>query len=477
MSNKHRGFHYPFFTAVPFFFVFLDLLILFFTSIFSYLIHVFSGSASFFSKTFFSDFYQAENYSFLVLITIVLLLVSFHWAGIYSGLRGKSVLYLFQKFFMPWFFVLCILSLFVFLTKTGANYSRLWLVTWLGLSFVLIFIYRVFLIQILKFFRSRGFNTRRIILIGSGALLERATALIKKQASMGYVISAVLDPSDFALQKLSSSEFLKDFLQQYNPHEIWIALPLAQENLIKSLLHQARFSTTPIYLILDFLGQTLLRQEVFDLAGLPVVSIKTTPIQGLSAGLKFLEDKFLSLIILILLSPVMLIISLLIKLNSKGPVLYKQLRYGLDNQAITVYKFRTMCVHQEEGNQLTQATKNDARVTSIGKFLRRTSLDELPQFLNVLQGRMSIVGPRPHAVAHNELYKNLIDSYMLRHLVKPGITGWAQVNGLRGEIDALDKMQKRVEYDLFYIENWSLSLDIKIIFMTLYKGFVHKNAY
>lgn len=168
---------------------------------------------------------------------------------------------------------------------------------------------------------------------------------------------------------------------------------------------------------------------------------------------------------------------LAIALTSKGPVLFKQYRTGINGKRFKVYKFRSMVVHQESSGQVTQACKNDERVTKVGAFLRRTSLDELPQFFNVLQGRMSIVGPRPHALMHNEYYKDLVESYMQRHKVKPGITGWAQVNGYRGQTDTLEKMQKRVEFDLWYIDNWSLGLDLKIILWTVFRGFINKNAY
>ncbi|MGD9872416.1 MAG: exopolysaccharide biosynthesis polyprenyl glycosylphosphotransferase, partial [Thauera sp.] len=181
--------------------------------------------------------------------------------------------------------------------------------------------------------------------------------------------------------------------------------------------------------------------------------------------------------IFLMILPVCIVIALAIKLTSPGPVLFKQYRTGINGQRFKVYKFRSMVVHQESAGHVTQAKKGDARVTPIGAFLRRTSLDELPQFFNVLQGRMSIVGPRPHALAHNEYYKDLVESYMQRHQVKPGITGWAQVNGLRGETDTLEKMKARVEHDLWYIDNWSLWLDLKIIFLTVFKGFVNPNAY
>lgn len=221
----------------------------------------------------------------------------------------------------------------------------------------------------------------------------------------------------------------------------------------------------------------LLNHRSSDIGGLHTIDLSCTPLSGSFSAIKRIEDVLLSLIILLLITPLCLLIALAIKLTSPGPVLFKQMRNGLDGQQIKVYKFRSMRVHKEQTGMVTQAKKNDNRLTPIGAQLRRTSLDELPQFWNVLQGRMSIVGPRPHALAHNQYYEDLVESYMRRHKVKPGITGWAQVNGLRGETDTLEKMQKRVDHDLWYIDNWSLWLDIKIIFLTVFKGFVNKNAY
>jgi putative colanic acid biosynthesis UDP-glucose lipid carrier transferase len=193
--------------------------------------------------------------------------------------------------------------------------------------------------------------------------------------------------------------------------------------------------------------------------------------------IKAFEDCVLATLGLLLASPMMLVIALGVKLSSPGPVLFLQRRHGRDEDPIVIYKFRTMRVHTECDGQVTQASKNDSRVTRIGAFLRRTSLDELPQLINVLQGRMSIVGPRPHVVEHTEHYRDMVAAYQQRHRVKPGMTGWAQVHGWRGETDTLEKMQRRVEYDLYYIEHWSLRFDLKIIFMTLTKGFLHPNAY
>ena len=208
-----------------------------------------------------------------------------------------------------------------------------------------------------------------------------------------------------------------------------------------------------------------------------VLDLNASPMVGINRLVKAIEDRVLALFILLLVSPLMALIAIGVKVSSSGPVIFKQKRHGCDGKAINIYKFRTMVVHCEDDGNVTQARKCDYRVTKFGAFLRRTSLDELPQFVNVLQGKMSIVGPRPHAIAHNEHYKDQIEAYMLRHKVKPGITGWAQVNGLRGETDTLDKMKKRVEYDLYYIEHWSLWFDLAIIFRTLYTGFTDKNAY
>jgi putative colanic acid biosynthesis UDP-glucose lipid carrier transferase len=198
--------------------------------------------------------------------------------------------------------------------------------------------------------------------------------------------------------------------------------------------------------------------------------------QGFNLFLKTLEDFVLGILFSVLISPVFLVLAIGVKLSSRGPVFFKQERHGWDGKPILIYKFRSMRVHRENDGELTQATEDDPRITKFGAFLRRTSLDELPQFLNVLEGKMSIVGPRPHAIVHGEYYKDVVDGYMKRHKVKPGITGWAQIHGLRGETDTVDKMQRRIQYDIEYIENWSLWLDFKIILLTFIRGLAHRNA-
>jgi putative colanic acid biosysnthesis UDP-glucose lipid carrier transferase len=257
---------------------------------------------------------------------------------------------------------------------------------------------------------------------------------------------------------------------------IYIALPMASQPRILKLLEDLRDTTVSIYFVPDIFVADLIQARVDSIGGLPVVAVCESPFYGFNGIVKRIADFALASVILAAISPLMLALAAGVKLSSPGPVLFKQRRYGLDGRRIVVYKFRSMTV-AEDGDTVRQATRNDSRVTRFGAFLRRTSLDELPQFINVLQGRMSIVGPRPHAVAHNEMYRKLIRGYMIRHKVKPGITGLAQVNGLRGETDTVDKMKARIDYDLAYLRNWSLALDLKILLKTIVVVLQKQNAY
>jgi putative colanic acid biosynthesis UDP-glucose lipid carrier transferase len=258
--------------------------------------------------------------------------------------------------------------------------------------------------------------------------------------------------------------------------QIYLALPMASQPRILSLLDDLKDTTVSIFFAPDIFLTDLIQGRMDYVAGVPVVAVCDTPFTGINGLIKRTSDIVLSIIILLLISPLLLAIAIGVKMSSPGPALFRQRRYGLDGKEIVVYKFRSMTV-QEDGGVVKQATRNDQRITRFGGFLRRTSLDELPQFINVLQGRMSIVGPRPHAVAHNETYRKLIKGYMVRHKVKPGITGWAQVNGYRGETETVDKMQKRIEYDLEYLRTWSLGLDLWIIVKTVAVVFSDRNAY
>ncbi len=257
---------------------------------------------------------------------------------------------------------------------------------------------------------------------------------------------------------------------------IFISQPISAQPRIRKLLDELQDTTASVYFLPDIYVFDLMQARFDNVGGMPVIAICESPFTGVNSLVKRLSDIVLGLIIQIALLPLMVLIALAVKLSSPGPIIFRQRRYGLYGEEIIVYKFRSMTV-TDDGPTVVQAKRNDQRVTKVGSFLRRSSLDELPQFINVLQGRMSIVGPRPHAVAHNEQYRKLIKGYMLRHKVKPGITGWAQVNGLRGETETLDKMEARVHYDLDYLRKWSLLLDLWIIIKTVQVVLKRENAH
>ena len=267
-----------------------------------------------------------------------------------------------------------------------------------------------------------------------------------------------------------------DYVKTHVIDVIYIALPMASQPRVLKLLDDLRDTTTSIYFVPDIFIYDLIQARVDEINGIPIVAVCETPFYGVNGLLKQASDIVFTTLILIMISPVMLLIAIGVKLSSPGPVLFRQKRYGVDGREIIVYKFRSMTVC-EDGTHVPQAQRIDKRVTKLGAFLRRTSLDELPQFINVLEGKMSIVGPRPHAVSHNEIYRKMIKGYMVRHKVKPGITGWAQVNGFRGETETLDKMEKRIQYDLDYLRNWSITLDAWIIFRTIRLVLSDRHAY
>jgi len=277
-------------------------------------------------------------------------------------------------------------------------------------------------------------------------------------------------------QNLGALSSLADYARAQRVDVIYIALPMASQPRILRLLEDLRDTTASIYFVPDIFVSDLIQARVDSIGGLPVVAVCESPFHGFNGFIKRLSDLIFATLILVLVSPLLVAIAVGVKLSSPGPVLFKQRRYGLDGRKIVVYKFRSMTV-AEDGDLVRQATRNDSRITRFGAFLRSTSLDELPQFINVVQGRMSIVGPRPHAVAHNEMYRKLIRGYMIRHKVRPGITGLAQVMGFRGETDTVDKMKARIEFDLQYLRNWSVLLDLQIILKTVVVVLGKQNAY
>ena len=285
-------------------------------------------------------------------------------------------------------------------------------------------------------------------------------------------------PEGFAArcEMLGKTSTVASYVKEHHVDRVYLSVPMTASARTTRLLDELKDTTASVYFVPDMFVTDLIQGRADSVCGLPVVSVCDTPFRGPAGVIKRISDLVLASVILVLISPVMLGVALAVKLSSPGPVIFRQRRYGLNGQEIIVYKFRSMTV-TEDGPDIAQARKNDQRVTRIGAFLRRTSLDELPQFINVLQGRMSVVGPRPHAVAHNEMYRRLVKSYMVRHKVRPGITGWAQVNGFRGETESLEKMEARVRCDLDYLRNWSLRLDLYIILRTIRLVFRDTAAY
>lgn len=321
-------------------------------------------------------------------------------------------------------------------------------------------------------------KSRNVIVIGDSVKAHKLFNDLKKSEWIGFNPLGIYSFNEKADQYDFNGN-VNDAIGIIHSEDInQVYIVTSQENIhqVDNLLKMLSDTTCSTVIVPELFSYDFLYSRVEDINGTPIIPIIDTRIKGINIFLKRVEDICVASTILVLISPLLLCIAIAIKLNSKGPVFFKQIRYGLNGKPILVYKFRSMSV-MENGAKVTQAVKNDPRVTKVGAFIRKTSLDELPQFINVILGNMSVVGPRPHAAAHNEEYRKLITGYMLRHKVKPGITGLAQIRGWRGETDTLDKMEKRVECDLEYIRTWSLLLDLKIIFLTVFKGFINKAAY
>jgi putative colanic acid biosynthesis UDP-glucose lipid carrier transferase len=324
---------------------------------------------------------------------------------------------------------------------------------------------------------------RSVIIVGANDVSLRFAASIENHPNLFMKVRGYFDdrtddrmPEGIREPMLGRMSDIATYVREQNIKMIFISQPISAQPRIRKLLDELQDTTASVYFLPDIYVFDLMQARFDNVGGMPVIAICESPFTGFNSMVKRISDIIIAGCIQIMLSPIMLGIALAVKLSSPGPVIFKQRRYGLYGEEIIVYKFRSMTV-AEDGAKVVQAKKNDQRVTKVGGFLRRSSLDELPQFINVLQGRMSIVGPRPHAVAHNEQYRKLIKGYMLRHKVKPGITGWAQVNGLRGETETLDKMEARIEHDLEYLRRWSLLLDLWIVVRTVLVVLKRENAH
>jgi putative colanic acid biosynthesis UDP-glucose lipid carrier transferase len=409
-------------------------------------------------------------YIFLSLLVFSLTFPGHAPRGTSSGAIARDVL-------TGWILIVALLLTLGWATRTVGSFDERVIVFWVALTPVVMFAANLLVPVLLPRVMAAEGIQRVAVVAGAGSLGRKLAERIEAAPYLGVQVAGFFDDrSSERLDEVSSERVLgtidqlADYVKSHKVDLIYVAMPMASQPRILKLLDQVCDTTASVYFAPDIFLFDLIQARMDTVGGLPVLAVCETPFYGVNGIVKRASDMVLAALILVLISPVMAAIAIGVKLSSPGPVLFRQRRYGLDGQEILVYKFRSMTV-TEDGAVVRQATKNDARVTPFGAFIRRTSLDELPQFLNVLQGRMSIVGPRPHAVAHNEQYRKLIKSYMIRHKVKPGITGWAQVNGLRGETETVEKMKARIEYDLDYLRHWSLGLDLRIIWRTIFVVF------
>ena len=446
---------------------------------------VFSGFMTLY-WSFGTFFVSREQATIGLIVVLVWLVVSNVHTNLYRPWRGISLWVEIGDVSWVLFLVLVTVGVVLYDVLDIAEFiPNMLFVKWLVVGWVMLVIYRVALRHFLRWIRKKGYNRRRIIIAGAGDLGSRVVRELTQATWTGLDIIAYFDDKYTekgsyivdGIPVMGTLDDLHTFVQENPVEQVWIALPLRAELRVRTLLKTLRHSTIDVLFIPDIFSFDLLNHSITQIAGIAVMNLSTSPMVGVSRMIKAVEDRIVAAVILLMISPIMLAISIGIKFGSPGPVIFRQQRHGWEGMIIEVWKFRTMKVHQEEGGKVTLATKNDSRITPFGSFLRRTSLDELPQFINVLQGRLSVVGPRPQPVEINHEFMENVNQYMKRHKVKPGITGWAQVHGLRGDMSDMNKVRKRIEHDLYYIENWSLRLDLKIIFMTLFYGFYNKNAY
>ncbi|MCK6402724.1 MAG: undecaprenyl-phosphate glucose phosphotransferase [Sphaerotilus natans subsp. sulfidivorans] len=382
-----------------------------------------------------------------------------------------------------WATVMTILVLCGFATKSFKFFDSSVLMWWAVLTPAVQFAAVLVGGAVMRRHALRPEARRSALVIGAGPLGAKVGNMLLHRKSFGHDFIGHLEDRDASRCDPSTREHIVgrideavECIRRHNIKDVYITLPLSSQPRIERMIAALHDSAVSIYFVPDVFGVNVIQGRMRNMDGLPVVSLLESPFVGINGLIKRLSDIVLASIILVLIAPLLIGVAIGVRISSPGPIIFKQKRGGLDGEDITVYKFRSMRV-MENGAKVTQATRGDPRITRFGAFIRRTSLDELPQFINVLQGRMSIVGPRPHAVAHNEEYRELVKAYMLRHKVKPGITGWAQVNGLRGETETVEKMAERVRYDIEYLRNWSLTMDLRIIARTIKLTVADSNAY
>ena len=421
-----------------------------------------------------------------VAMVVEMVVISFPLFGIYLSWRGRPLIVLLLRLLTAWGLVQALACAFVGLLDGMSALSGQWLMRWTLLTAILLVATRLLGYSLLQRFRVAGHDVRRVALVGHGEHFDRLARDFAANGTTGFEVVEVIE-----LQAAQSSEegsavgrdvaqmrSLSNAVVREGIQEVWLAIPITAETLLQRCVETLRDTLVDLRFLPDVnaLGWNE-HGGVVDLVGLPAISLSPLALSREAITGKEVFDRLFAAFALIALAPLMLGIAVCVKRSSPGPVFFRQRRKGLNGRTFSIYKFRTMRVHAPEQGVVRQATRDDPRITCTGRFLRRTSLDELPQFINVLRGEMSVVGPRPHAIEHDEHYRPLIAGYMDRYRVKPGITGWAQVNGHRGETERVEKMAARVEYDLYYLSHWSFALDLRIVFATILRGFIGKQAY
>lgn len=442
---------------------------------------LFSGYVSFEMRFYFDGVYTSvEDYLLMVSYGAILSLIIFPWFGVYRSWRGESVFHQLRAVVFSWLVVWVVVIMLLFTLKASADFSRIWLGTWFVTTLVMIVLVRRVIYYLLNILRRKGVNHKKVVIYGAGNLGKDILARVQSADWAGIDVDRFYDDNPdlngaeiSGVPVCSDIDSLSSYIQNNAVDELWLALPLRAELRLKEIMNHLKHNVVTIKLLPDIFGVRLINHSVGDMLGLPIVSLSASPMDGSNRFIKAAEDRVLAALILLFISPVLLVLSIGVKLSSRGPVLFKQKRVGWNGEEFTMYKFRSMPVDVEKKSGAVWAKAGENRATRFGTFMRKTSLDELPQFFNVLIGDMSIVGPRPERKVFVDQFKEEIPDYMKKHLVKAGVTGWAQVNGWRGDTD----LKMRIEYDMYYIENWSVWFDLKIIFLTIFKGFINKNAY
>jgi putative colanic acid biosynthesis UDP-glucose lipid carrier transferase len=426
-----------------------------------------------------------QRYTLLGAGVAIIFYLSAEAFHLYDDRRSHALSYDLRNLGATWTTTMFVILVVAYVLKVSDMYSRAAVITWSVLAPAMLGTWQVIVRTCLTRARTLGYNIRRVAIVGASEQgLQLARAMVGAPW-MGLKLVGIFDdrapapgriPDDLPSPLLGTSTDLLRAVHRERVDIVYVTLPINNTDRIDRLLTALSDTTTSVYFVPDMFLFSMFNGRWVRIGDLPAVSVFETPFYGIGGWIKRAEDLLIASLVLLVLAVPMLGIAAVIRLTSPGPALFRQRRYGLDGREFAMWKFRTMTLCQDE-REILQARRGDPRVTRVGAFLRRTSLDELPQFLNVLTGTMSVIGPRPHATAHNEYYRRLVRHYMVRHKVRPGISGWAQASGWRGETDTIDKMEARIEHDLWYIRNWSVLLDLKIIFLTLRDGWRDGNAY